>query len=125
MDEMLKIFKAMSDKNRLLVLAALCKCDQLCACQIIELLGVTGATASRHMEVLINSKLVKSEKKGRWVHYHLNEEGGCPILLLNWLKSKFQDDSTIQELLERLEEITACEPQDLTRRQRAMREAGT
>ena len=43
------IFKALGDRNRLRILAALLCHKELCACQIHEWLGVTGATASKHL----------------------------------------------------------------------------
>ena len=62
MDKLTAIFKALSDRNRLRIVSALMKCDELCACQLTELIQVTGATASRHMGVLISSGLVDSRK---------------------------------------------------------------
>ena len=66
------LFKALSDRNRFRVVAALLQSKELCACQIHEWLGVTGATASKHMGILVASGLVLSRKDGRWVHYRIN-----------------------------------------------------
>lgn len=74
MNRLTAIFKALSDRNRLRIVSALMKCDELCACQVTELIQVTGATASRHMGVLISSDLVGSRKDGRWVYYRLCRE---------------------------------------------------
>ena len=52
METTLEILKALSDKNRTRVVAALWRFDELCACQITEFLQVTGATASRHLSIL-------------------------------------------------------------------------
>ena len=65
MKEMISIFKALSDQNRLRVVAALTNCPELCACQITELLQVSGATGSRHLEILIAAGLVDRRKEGR------------------------------------------------------------
>jgi len=49
MKNTVSLLKALSDQNRLRVVAALLSEPELCACQIKELLNVTGATVSRHL----------------------------------------------------------------------------
>ena len=71
MEPTLEILKALSDKNRMRVVAALWRFDELCACQITELLNVSGATASRHLGILQKTGLVESRKEGRWVYYKI------------------------------------------------------
>lgn len=65
MDNLTALFKALADRNRLRIVGALLKYDELCACQIIELMQVTGATVSRYIGVLIASGLIGSRKDGR------------------------------------------------------------
>jgi ArsR family transcriptional regulator, arsenate/arsenite/antimonite-responsive transcriptional repressor len=43
MNDLLSILKALSDKNRLRIFYALLTYEELCACQITELLQVAGA----------------------------------------------------------------------------------
>ena len=74
MEKLTALFKALSDRNRLRIIAALLKHRELCACQLTELIQVTGATASRHMGVLIASGLVDRRKDGRWVYYRIRLE---------------------------------------------------
>ena len=74
MKNTLSLLKALSDKNRLRVVAALLSTHELCACQIKELLKITGASVSRHLALLIQVGLVDSRKKGRWVYYRLRPE---------------------------------------------------
>ena len=68
MEWMTSIFKALSDRNRLRAVSPLMQVNELCACQITERLQVTGATASRHMGVLISAGLVCRKKDGRWAN---------------------------------------------------------
>ncbi|MFA7256516.1 MAG: metalloregulator ArsR/SmtB family transcription factor [Kiritimatiellales bacterium] len=104
----LEIMKALSDRNRLRVFAALMSQDELCACHIIELLQVTGATASRHMDILLRAGLVKSRKAGRWVHYRLNAETTAP--LFQWLETDLQNDPDIKADRKALIRITGRKP---------------
>ena len=62
------VFKALGDRNRLRILASLLCHKELCACQIHEWLGVTGATASKHLGLLVDNGLIKSRKEGCFYH---------------------------------------------------------
>ncbi|MBC2703188.1 MAG: winged helix-turn-helix transcriptional regulator [Desulfobacula sp.] len=118
MDLMISTFKALSDRNRLRVFGALFEYDELCACQIIELLQVTGATASRHMGVLVAAGLVKSKKDGRWVYYRLNRSNENLTGMFQWLKAGFNASIDIEKDSIALKEITLVSPVDLCRKQR-------
>lgn len=110
------VLKALADRNRLRVVAALMRQEELCACQLVELLRVTGATASRHMELLIRAGLVNGRKEGRWVYYRL--EADFPELLFQWLEGAFQSEAEIKDDGRKLDKIVACLPQELCRKQR-------
>lgn len=106
MQSQLEQLKALSDRNRLRVIAALLHREELCACHISEMLGVSAATASRHMEILIRSKLVESRKDGRWVHYKLSPN--FPRQIREWLKIPLSEDSNIKQDVESVNKITGC-----------------
>ncbi len=118
MDKLTALFKALSDRNRLRIVSALMKCDELCACQLTELIQVTGATASRHMGVLISSGLVDSRKNGRWVYYQLCREQTDFGVLIDWVESQLNNDPDAISDATTLTNIMACEPEDLCRKQR-------
>ncbi|MCW8797113.1 MAG: metalloregulator ArsR/SmtB family transcription factor [Chlorobium sp.] len=118
MDILTALFKALSDRNRLRIVSALLKHDELCACQLTELIHVTGATASRHMGVLISSGLVDSRKDGRWVYYRIRREQADFGVLIGWIESQLSHDPGIEHDAKTLDDITSCEPEDLCRKQR-------
>ena len=70
-------FKALGDPLRLRILRFLldqggvcCATPgQVCACDIIALLGLSQPTVSHHMRILTAAGLVTAEKSGRWMHY--------------------------------------------------------
>ena len=68
------LFKALADTNRLMIVDML-SCGELCACEILEGLGITQSTLSHHMKILCECGLVNSRKDGKWTHYSLNENG--------------------------------------------------
>jgi ArsR family transcriptional regulator len=102
----LEQLKALADRNRLRVVATLMNTDELCACQISGVLGVSGATASRHMELLIRAGLVDSRKVGRWVYYKLSP--AFPSPLFQWLDKTLSEDPELKADRVKLLEITGC-----------------
>lgn len=118
MDKLASTFKALSDRNRLRIVGALMTHEELCACQLTELLQVAGATASRHMGVLISSGLVVSRKEGRWVHYRLCREQADFGVLIDWIDAQLRNDPAAALDKKTLEKITAYEPDELCRKQR-------
>ncbi len=75
MRELVNVMKALSDPGRVKVLKMLearegCACE-MCACEIIGLLGLAQPTVSRHLKVLVDAGLIQGRKVGSWVHYRL------------------------------------------------------
>lgn len=118
METILYKLKALSDRNRLRIYAALMNYDELCACQIIELLQVTGATASRHLSQLVNAGLIQSRKDGRWVHYSIKESGFNKEVSSGWLKTELSNSDAIQQDKKELAAIITQDREDLCRKQR-------
>ncbi|EKY25389.1 putative arsenical resistance operon repressor [Clostridium celatum DSM 1785] len=63
-----KVFKALSDSNRIKIIKLLSSEEQ-CACKLLEHFNLTQPTLSHHMKVLIDCGLVISRKKGTWNYY--------------------------------------------------------
>ncbi|MEW6599337.1 MAG: metalloregulator ArsR/SmtB family transcription factor [Nitrospirota bacterium] len=72
MDNILPIFKALSDETRLKILS-LMKDGEICVCDIAETLGMTQPNISFHLSMLKEAGLIKDRKNGRWIHYSLAE----------------------------------------------------
>lgn len=70
--EITSLLKAFSDENRVRIVSAIAAQDDICACNILEDLGITQPTLSHHMKVLCESGLVTCRKEGKWMHYSLN-----------------------------------------------------
>ena len=73
LDALETLFKALSDRTRLRILALLAKGD-VCVCEIHEALGIPQPTASRHLAYLRRAGLVTDRRKGLWVYYGLSEQ---------------------------------------------------
>jgi len=118
MDDTISKLKALADKNRFRIFCALASHEELCACQITELLQVTGATASRHLSILVTAGLLKSRKDGRWVLFSLNRSGCGFDGILQWLDPEVRTSSSLQKDLDTLGRITDLSREDLCRKQR-------
>ena len=84
-EELVPVFKALSDPTRLKILDLLKSsgkscCDLitreergLCACDIERAVGLSQAAISHHMDLLRRAGLVVGQKRGRWMFYRRNE----------------------------------------------------
>lgn len=68
-----KIFKVLSDNNRLRILKAL-QSRSLCVCEIKELLDLANSTISQHLKLLKEAEFILEQKDGRWVNYMINQK---------------------------------------------------
>ena len=122
METTLAMIKALADGNRLRVVVALMRHDELCVCQIVEMLGLATATISRHMRILQHARLVQSRKEGRWVHYRLAEP--FPDFLRKWLAESLAGTPEAREDEKALATILASDPEAVCRRQKMRKGSG-
>lgn len=103
MDTAIKIFKALSDKNRLRILLILSK-KKLCVCEIQDILGVTVSTVSKHLSILRDIGFIVDEKEGKWVYYSLNTSSKDILLnqILLILQFYLNGDELIKSDLEKV-----------------------
>ncbi len=120
MDKILNAAKSLADRNRLRIVAALLDWEEMCACQITELLKVSGATASRHLSLLVQSDIVASRKEGRWVYYRL-KKGNEYRSLLGWVKRGLVASDTANADRQILKKIMKLNPEEICRKQRGER----
>ncbi|MFH1412465.1 MAG: metalloregulator ArsR/SmtB family transcription factor [bacterium] len=69
--DVVDFLKAISEENRLKILCILRK-QELCVCEIWQILDLPQNLVSHHLKVLKNFGLVKSKKEGARVIYSLN-----------------------------------------------------
>jgi len=66
------LFKALADDTRVRIALALSH-DELCVCDVANLMDISVATASHHLRLLRNMGLVKYRKEGKLVFYSLDD----------------------------------------------------
>ncbi len=71
MKDIMEFLKAISDETRLRILVVLCK-NELCVCEICDVLEESQPKVSRHLAKLRGAGLIRDERQGRWVFYYTN-----------------------------------------------------
>lgn len=66
------LFKALADDTRVRIALALSH-EELCVCDVANLMDISVATASHHLRLLRNMGLVKYRKEGKLVFYALDD----------------------------------------------------
>jgi len=74
-----ELFKIFGDSTRLKILYALLE-EELCVCDIAQLMNVTQSAVSHQLRVLKASKLVKFRREGKTVYYSLADDHVTRIL---------------------------------------------
>jgi ArsR family transcriptional regulator len=72
MQNLLRIFKALSEETRLRILKLL-EHGELCVCDLVAALDIVQPKVSFHLNALKGAGFIKDRKEGRWSHYRLDE----------------------------------------------------
>jgi ArsR family transcriptional regulator len=73
MNDLVTIFKALSDETRLRIIKLL-EQGELCVCDITAALDMVQPKVSFHLSTLKEAGFIKDRKQGKWTHYSLNEK---------------------------------------------------
>ncbi len=103
MEELATLFKALSDENRIQVLALLLLHGELCVCDFEGALGISQSKSSRHLRYLFHAGLVQFRREGVWMHYRIPKNLDAPrktmLRMLRQMLTKIQ----IAELQDQLD----------------------
>jgi DNA-binding transcriptional ArsR family regulator len=97
-DDLLDIIQSLADQNRVRILLALQE-QELCVCQVVELLKLAPSTVSKHLSILRQARLVRGRKEGRWMYYRLPGPEAPPVVrqVITWVSCSLSDDLTIAQ----------------------------
>lgn len=117
MKQALRVFGALSDASRVRMLYAL-RHGELCVCQLIELLGLSPSTVSKHLSILRDAGLLESRKEGRWVYYRIADSTVFPILGKQALPifQSLENSDTVKADDKHLKQILKMDMEDVCRR---------
>jgi ArsR family transcriptional regulator len=90
MNNLVTIFKALSDETRLRIIKLL-EQGELCVCDITAALDMVQPKVSFHLSALKEAGLIKDRKQGKWIHYSLNEKDLFRRMLILSACERMQD----------------------------------
>jgi ArsR family transcriptional regulator, arsenate/arsenite/antimonite-responsive transcriptional repressor len=95
-EEKTKIFKSLSDPNRLRILKML-QTKSLCVCEMTDILELATSTVSKHLSILKAVGFIIEEKDGKWVNYSINPRPSDPRIssILSTLDFWISDENAI------------------------------
>jgi ArsR family transcriptional regulator, lead/cadmium/zinc/bismuth-responsive transcriptional repressor len=86
------LFKALSDDTRMKITYALSIEEELCVCDVANIVGATTATASHHLRLLTKQGLAKFEKRGKLVYYSLDDDHVKQLIEIAFTHQKEVED---------------------------------
>ena len=89
-----QLFKALSDPTRLRCLLLLSNRNELCVCELTEVLQLPQPKVSHHLATLRKSGVVSDRKEGLWVYYRINPElpEWCAAVIAETAKGAVADE---------------------------------
>jgi ArsR family transcriptional regulator, arsenate/arsenite/antimonite-responsive transcriptional repressor len=74
------LFAALADPARVRIVNRIATSpDPVCACHLIEPLGLSQPTVSHHLKRLVEAGLLEREQRGRWAHFSLAPEAAARL----------------------------------------------
>lgn len=113
MEDIVDIFKALNDVNRIRIMNLL-SCQEVCVCEVEEILNISQSNASRHLNRLKTVKLIKGRKDAQWAYYSLNENTIAKYAFLRvFLEESYKNIEILREdqkklILHREKETMGC-----------------
>lgn len=98
MSEHSQLFKCLSEPVRLRIVSLLCQFDELCVCELIDILELPQSVISRHIGYLNRHQLLKSSKRAQWVFYALDKQHPFTSVIQSFLSSFGNDDPMLGDL---------------------------
>ncbi|MFQ5604977.1 MAG: ArsR/SmtB family transcription factor [bacterium] len=106
MRSLIKLFKALSDPNRIRILKML-EVRSLCVCEIAEVLQLATSTVSKHLSILRDAEFILDEKVGKWVNYRLNPSTNERYVsdLLPFIAEWLSDEESVRQDAEKVRTV--------------------
>ncbi len=106
MEEVLSMFKAFSDPARIRIVMVL-RSQELCLCNLQEILGLSPSTVSRHVSILKREGFLASRKNGKWTYFSLMplRTGTRQSNLLSCISGSLENDPTVKNDMMKAKEL--------------------
>lgn len=70
------LFRVLSEPARLQMLSLIAAqaSQEVCACELVESLGLSQPTISHHLKVMFEAGLLEKERRGTWIYYRIVQD---------------------------------------------------
>jgi ArsR family transcriptional regulator, arsenate/arsenite/antimonite-responsive transcriptional repressor len=70
------LFRVLGEPARLQMLSLIAAQanQEVCACELVESLGLSQPTISHHLKVMYEAGLLEKERRGTWIYYRIGQE---------------------------------------------------
>jgi ArsR family transcriptional regulator len=92
MEELLDIFKALSEETRLRIIKLL-EHGELCVCDLTAALDMVQPKVSFHLAVLKEAGFIKDRRQGKWTHYRLDDSDLLRRFLILSVMERIPEDA--------------------------------
>lgn len=93
-NELLKVFKVLSDETRLRIVMLL-SCEDFCVCQLSGILKVSQPNVSKHLSKLKDLGLVTDERKEKFIYYKLANNNKMMTEIVNHTSASLDNYQTL------------------------------
>jgi ArsR family transcriptional regulator, arsenate/arsenite/antimonite-responsive transcriptional repressor len=75
-DQLAIVFRVLGEPARLQLLSLIAAqpSGEVCACELVEVLGLAQPTVSHHLKVMYQAGLLTKERRGNWIYYRIVQE---------------------------------------------------
>ncbi len=80
LERIAELFKVLGDPTRMQILTALFVQNELCVCDISDLLGMSQSAISHQLRLLRTTHLVKNRREGKSIYYSLDDTHVATII---------------------------------------------
>ena len=108
MEDVIKVLKALCDETRLRMFM-LIEQEELCVCEVMQILDMHQSRISRHLNILRDAGLARARRQGTWMFYSsaTNESSEHHAAIAEALKKWMKDKEIVRRDLARLEKCIA------------------
>lgn len=96
MNELINLYKILSDETRIRILNLLFK-QELCVCELTELLDLPQPKISKHIAKIRNANLVTTIRNEQYIYYSVNKSNQTLIELIG-ITQRSNNKTLIQDL---------------------------
>ena len=90
------LFKALADENRAKIAYSLCQDEELCVCDIANIIGASVATTSHHLRTLYKQGIVKYRKEGKLAFYSLDDDHIKQLIMIALVHDKHDKEVKVR-----------------------------